>query len=194
MKTQEKNRHMRYFKAAALSILLIAVMIGILKEWYMLVTQHEKTISEWPNVSGTVVSTDRGTIRGLKIMNDETRNSFNELVDCLQVVASDAEEQISVYTLDCCIPDEIAFDYTCNVSRFMNMCEGKQFITEEQAQTIQQLFSMFNKIIDEHYGSEEHCSCDALRNDPEWEQTRVIARDLLKSLGIKKVHPKVMLT
>lgn len=127
-------------------------------------------------------------------MNDETKNRFSELIDCLQVIASDAEEQISAYTSDCCIPDEIAFDYTCSVSRFMYMCAGKQFITEEQAQTIQQLFSMFNQIINEHFSSEEHWSCDALRNDPEWAQARVMARDLLKSLGINQVHPKVMLT
>jgi hypothetical protein len=62
METHRTNRPARYFKAAALSVLLIAVLVGFMKQWEIWVTQHEKTISEWPNVSGTVISTHRGTI------------------------------------------------------------------------------------------------------------------------------------
>lgn len=62
METYKTNRPARYFKAAALTILLIAVMVGLMNVWETWVTQHEKTISEWPTVSGTVISTHRGTI------------------------------------------------------------------------------------------------------------------------------------
>jgi hypothetical protein len=121
-------------------------------------------------------------------MDENIKRRFDRLIQCLQLVASDAEEQISVFPDFVDIPDEIALEYD-RMLTWLDDYHSEEMITEEQKRRLKQIDDLFTGM--SHDKSKSYWDLEALRNLPEWEQARMQARDLLKSLGIQKEYPNL---
>jgi len=61
MKSWILTHYTRIIKAFIITVVLIAVVFGFMRFWTMLLNHHDKTLSEWPTMSGTIISTERTT-------------------------------------------------------------------------------------------------------------------------------------
>jgi hypothetical protein len=119
-------------------------------------------------------------------MTEETKILFDRFIQCLQLVASDPEEQISLFPDFVDIPDEIALEYNHRLT-WLNQNYSEKLINEEEINKLKQIDDLFTRMsLDK---SINYWDLKALRNASEWELARNMAKEVLNSLGIKKTQP-----
>jgi hypothetical protein len=116
----------------------------------------------------------------------DTVGWFDQLIQCLKLVASDAEHQIKLFPRNAHIADEIALEYNSKLDRLDDFY-SENFINQDQMNQFKQIDDLFTRMSDDK--SKSYWNLEALRNAPEWAQARKMARELLDSLGIKEYRP-----
>jgi hypothetical protein len=101
------------------------------------------------------------------------------LVEALQLVASDADVQVASLPNFVHVPDEIALTYW-EAYQLTDELESKRVITPDLKAEMNRLNAHFDAMsLDKSLWT-----LDQLAMSPKWEETRVLARSILKRMGL----------
>jgi hypothetical protein len=114
----------------------------------------------------------------------DTNRFFHQLVESIQLLAADYSTQVDALPKYVVVPDEIALIYHECVLLLDQISEAG-FLKEEVARQIVELDDKFNKMNLEA----NFWSLESLQRHPEWNKIRMVAKNILRSLGVPQSKP-----
>lgn len=117
-------------------------------------------------------------------MDQGTMVCFGMLIQALQLVAAEADTQVSSLPSFVHIPDEIALTFD-HPYTFTDKFVKDGLITGDQKRALDGL----NTLFDEMTQDKELWTLDQVRESPKWQETRILARNILRMLGQKLRRP-----
>lgn len=117
------------------------------------------------------------------IMSDVNR-FFHQLVESLQLLSADYSTQVDALPKFVVVPDEIALIFHECVLLLDQISEAS-FLREEDVRQLVEIDDKFNEMSTEA----DFWSLESLRYHPEWNKIRMIAKEILRSLGVPQAKP-----
>ena len=114
----------------------------------------------------------------------DTDRFFHQLVESLQLLSADYSTQVDAIPKFVVIPDEIALIYHECVLLLDQISEAG-FLKEEDVRQLVEIDDKFNEMNTEA----DFWSLESLQHHPEWNKIRMVAKKILRSLGVPKAKP-----
>jgi hypothetical protein len=114
----------------------------------------------------------------------DTDRFFHQLVESLQLLSADYSTQVDALPKFVVIPDEIALIYHECVLLLDQISEAG-FLKEEEVRQLVEIDDKFNEMNTEA----DFWSLESLQHHPEWNKIRMVAKKILRSLGVPQAKP-----
>lgn len=109
---------------------------------------------------------------------------FRQLVEALQLLSADYSTQVNALPKFVVVPDEIALIFHECVLLLDQISEGSS-LKEEEVRQLLEIDDKLNKLSTEA----DFWRLESLRYHPEWDKIRMIAKDILRSIGVAQAKP-----
>jgi hypothetical protein len=123
-------------------------------------------------------------MKGEGVKVSDANRFFHQLVESLQLLSADYSTQVGTLPKFVVVPDEIALTFHESVL-LLDQISHEGFLTDEAVRRLVEIDDKFNEMSEEG----DFWSLESLQHHPEWNNIRIMAKEILRSLGVPPAKP-----